>query len=117
MPDNIKVISYPDIDLARNYPAIGPAGISQMNINGLACSIELYFGTDVLTQDGQLTPVQWKGYDESIKQYQGEILNKKALQDAFMQKANQCLADRNVLKTTDWSSMHLVWQSIFQCFL
>lgn len=116
MPDNVKVISYPDIDLARNYPAIAPAGISKMNINGLACSIELYFGEDVLIQNGQLMPVQWKGYDESVKQYQGEILNKKTLQDAFTKKANQCIADRNALNTTDWNSMHLIWQRIFQCF-
>ena len=116
MPDNIKVIAYPDIDLARNYPAIGPAGISQMNINGLACSIELYFGADVLIQDGKLTPVQWKGYDESINQYQGEILNKKTIQDAFMKKARRCIADRNALNTTDWESMRIVWKCIFQCF-
>lgn len=116
IPDNIKVTSYPDIDIARDYPAIGPAGISRVDINGLACSIELYFGTDVLTQDQQLTLVQWKGYDESIQQYQGEVLNKKALQDAFSRKVERCIADPSAVSTTDWGAMRAIWQHIFQCF-
>ena len=72
------------IEFARNYPTQGPNGITNLDINGLACSIELYFGRDILTdKEGKLIPIQWKGYEESLKQYQGEILKKKELQEAF----------------------------------
>lgn len=114
LPDNIIDIAYPELELARDYPAIGPNGLSRMDINGLACSIELYFGTDTLTVDGQLTPIHWKGYDESVKKYQGEINNKKGLQDAFFRKARDCVADRTLIEGQDWASMRLVWQHIFR---
>lgn len=84
LPDNIRVLQYPNIKIAENYPTLGPAGILEMDINGLATSIELYFGEDVLRQeDGILTPVQWRGYDTALKQYQGEIINKLVLQERF----------------------------------
>lgn len=116
VPDNIKIVSYPDSKLAENYPTIGPTGISHMNINGLACSIELFLGVDILKQNGDLTPIQWKGYDESIQQYQGEILNKKKLQNAYENKVNLCIADKKAINLYDWDSMKLIWEHIFICF-
>ncbi len=63
LPDTVRVLLYPDLELARNYPTLGPQGISSMDVNGLAAGIELYLGDDVLRQsDGALTPVQWRGY-------------------------------------------------------
>ena len=47
----------PDIELANNYPTIGPNGEEYMNINGRACSIELFLGKDVLSEDGKYIPV------------------------------------------------------------
>jgi hypothetical protein len=38
-----------------------------MNVNGLACSIEMYFGVDVLTRNNELIPIQWKGFEEKEK--------------------------------------------------
>jgi hypothetical protein len=57
-----------------------------MNVNGLACSIEMYFGIDTLMKNNQLIPIQWKGYDEKEKKYQGEISEKKYVQDNFRKK-------------------------------
>lgn len=83
LPENIKVIRLPDIDLAKRYPTIGPTGIKKMNVNGLACGIEMYLGINVLTKDNKLIPIQWKGYDEKEKKYQGVISEKKYVQDKF----------------------------------
>lgn len=58
LPSNIVVMSYPDIALADCYPTHGPNGSSVQSVNGTACSIELYFGRDVLTIDDKLVPVQ-----------------------------------------------------------
>jgi hypothetical protein len=48
-----------------------------MDVNRLACSLEMYLGEDVLRmKTGDLMPVQWKGYMSGIQAYQGEILDK-----------------------------------------
>jgi hypothetical protein len=44
LPSNIQVLQYPTIEWAKNYPTLGPNGIQNMNINGLAGSIEMYLG-------------------------------------------------------------------------
>lgn len=75
LPPTVRVLHYPDLAFAKRYPTIGPTGKSVQDINGSACSIELYFGLDVLTESGQLSPVQWKGFDDRLGRYQGEIQN------------------------------------------
>jgi hypothetical protein len=84
LPNNFVVCRYPDLELLRSYPTVGPAGVASLDVNGLAGSIELYLGEDVLREThGSLVPVQWKGYNGTLKQYQGEVLQKAKLQLAF----------------------------------
>lgn len=81
---NIRVLSLPVIDFLNNYPTIGPQGTHYMNVNGLAGSIELYFEESVLRDiDGSFIPVIWKGYEESIRSYQGEVLRKNEIQKRY----------------------------------
>lgn len=89
VPPNIKIIKYPDIALAKKYPTVGPTGKKKMNVNGLACSIEMYFGIDVLTRNKELIPIQWKGFDDKEKKYQGEIAYKIYLQDMIRKKLDK----------------------------
>jgi hypothetical protein len=49
LSNNFKILKYPDIQMANKYPTIGPTGIKKMNVNGLACGIEMYFGQEILT--------------------------------------------------------------------
>jgi len=42
------VIHLPEIDIADNYPILGPNGKEYMNINGIVCEIEMFLGKDVL---------------------------------------------------------------------
>jgi hypothetical protein len=91
--------------LRNAYPTAGPTGTSLQNINGSACSIELYFGRDVLQIGGQLAPVQWRGYDERMKRYQGEITNTSMLGTRFDDKVQLATSDRSVLSTQDWEPM------------
>jgi len=86
LPLNIRILKYPDIAFAKKYPTVGPTGKKKMNVNGYACSIEMYFGVDVLKKDNQLIPIQWKGFDDKEKKYQGEIAEKQLVQDAFRNK-------------------------------
>lgn len=106
LPSNFRVLTYPDLDLADSYPTIGPRGLSEMNVNGLACSIELYLGRDVLTDSkGLLRPVQWKGYVRRIDRYQGEVVDKANIQEEFRRKAARALADPDTRTGQDWSGI------------
>lgn len=116
IPSNIKILTYPNFDLAKSYPTLGPTGLSNLDINGLACSLELYFGQDVLKSDGNLLPIQWKGYIDGVKKYQGEIMQKAKLYELFREKLRMCALNPNLIKSTDWSGLHLILNSIFKAF-
>ncbi|MEY9860562.1 hypothetical protein ABH935_006199 [Catenulispora sp. GAS73] len=65
LPPSIRVMRYPDTALAADYPTLGPptveapqGSISRADVNGLAASVELYLGRDVLAgPTGELRPV------------------------------------------------------------
>lgn len=42
LPPNIAVRRYPESELLRDYPTLGPSGLTSPDVNGLAASIELY---------------------------------------------------------------------------
>lgn len=117
IPDNVRVLRYPDIEIAHAYPTLGPQGTLNMNVNGLAGSLEIYFGEDVLTRnDGSLTPVQWRGYDVAVHQYQGEILNKSELQERFLEKLRMCQATPDLIEDYDWSGIRAIIKSLKTAF-
>jgi hypothetical protein len=114
---NIVFRHYPELEILQAYPTLGPGGLTSLDVNGLAASIELYLGEDVLRGDGNtLTPVQWKGYSETLKQYQGEVIRKTALQIAFHEKVARCRTDPGALKATDWSGLSAILQEVFRAF-
>lgn len=105
LPNNIKVIQYPELDLMTSYPTIGPQGEINMNINGLAGSIEMYMGKDILTgNDGNLELVQWGGYINRVKKYQGSLINKDAVGSRFKEKD----AD----DVNKWQDLRYLWDYI-----
>lgn len=117
LPSNIAVLSYPDVELLRSYPTLGPSGNTNLDVNGLAASIELYFGSDVLRRpDDSLAPVQWKGYIEPIASYQGEVLGKTELQAAFSRKLAIAESDPAKQAQQDWSGIDAILQVIFGAF-
>lgn len=116
IPDNIKITCYPSIKLLEDYPTIGPSGITNMNINGLSGSIEMYLGNDSLTEKGKLIPVQWKGYDSSLKKYQGEIVDKEFVQKRFEKRIKMCVESPDKIKEFDWSGIEQILKMIFDLF-
>lgn len=116
IPKNIKILKYPNIKIAEDYPTLGPSGISKMNINGLACSIELYLGKDTLKSKDDLIPVQWKGFDQALGKYQGEIIDKSIVQKNFQAKIDKCLEDRSKIKDYDWTEIDELLKTIFNAF-
>ena len=117
LPRNICIRAYPNLAMLQSYPTLGPSGNTELDVNGLAASIELYLGRDILTQeDGSLTPVQWKGYNETLGQYQGEVMRKAQLQHAFDAKADAARAGSASLANGDWSGLSAIAQVIFTAF-
>ncbi len=117
LPESIRILHYPVLDIANNYPTLGPTGMTTLNVNGLAGSLEMYFGEDILKQaDGTLMPVQWRGYDTTLRLYQGELLYKTKLQSEFFKKLDMALADPSLIKKQDWGGMILILDSIRSAF-
>lgn len=116
IPDNIKIVQYPNIQFLEDYPTIGPTGITNMNINGLAGSIEMYLGTDTLTEKNKLIPVQWKGFDSALKKYQGEIIDKSTVIKKFEKRIKTCNVNPEKIKEYDWSGIDQILNMIFNTF-
>lgn len=116
LPENIRILKLPEIEIARAYPTIGPTLNQNIDINGLACSIELFFGADILkNEDGGFTPIRWTGYKDRIKKYQGEIQDKGKLQERFRNKLYR--AERTKLIThLEWQEMIILIESIIHAF-
>ncbi|WP_328383531.1 hypothetical protein OHQ88_13790 [Micromonospora zamorensis] len=121
LPQNITVGRYPDLHLARHYPTLGPPSsdapdgvLATADVNGLACSIELYLGHDVLNDaDGTLRPVQWTSFLAGVRRYQGEVTGKAAVQQAYRDKV--ATARRNggrPFPYQDWSGLDLILRQI-----
>ena len=114
IPNNIKVLKYPDLEIAKKYPTKGPTGDVVMDINGMACSIELYLGKDILTEDeDNLIPIQWIGYFESAGKYQGRILDKANCLKKFFDRMN----DKDISRENfDFSGLDDILKMIFEAF-
>jgi hypothetical protein len=116
LPSNVVLLHYPQLEQLRTYPTVGPTGTVAFDVNGLAGSIELYLGKDVIVSTGLECPVQWRGFSEAMGDYQGEVMHKGALQSAFWKRATRCKADPRQVAVTDWSGLKAIWQAVFHAF-
>jgi hypothetical protein len=116
IPPQIKVMRYPPISMAKLYPTFGPpteenprGSTALADVNGLAGSIELYLGRDVLAgKDGNLRPVQWKSYIPALESYQGELTEKGCIQDSFRKKCRLAADQPGIIAQQDWEGIRLI---------
>jgi HEPN/Toprim N-terminal domain 1 len=115
LPNQYTVLQLPTIELANAYPTVGPSGLSDMDVNGLAGSIELYLGVDVLTQaDGTLSPVQWTSYLHSVDAYQGALVDKAGVQRRFRAKINQAEGASESMAEQDWTGLEAIIEHVMK---
>jgi len=112
IPSNIVVTHLPELELAKNYPTVGPRGERAMDVNGLGASLELYLGRDVLAHGDGLWPVRWTGFVEGVNAYQGVVDGKNAIQDAFLAKLALAQKDPGQMAAQDWTGIDLVLDHI-----
>ncbi len=103
LPSNVAVVHLPTLPSAVSYPTLGPQGEKHMDVNGLAASIELFLGSDVLAKDGAPRPIEWRGYVPGMRAYQGEVAEKAAVDDAFRVKVALALANPDAVAEQDWA--------------
>ena len=120
LPDNVRILHYPDLPTLKNYPTLGPYSPDPVltDINGSAGALEMYLGRDVLTTDGQLVPVQWRNYNPKLGRYQGSLLDKdkKTVQKAFAEKVKQAHARGGTTAEEDWSGIEAIIERLLTAF-
>jgi hypothetical protein len=95
LPANIKVMLLPVSSLANAYPTAGPQGVTTMDVNGLAASIELFLGAEALSSGGgELLPVRWTGWRPKLQRYQGAVENKEQIQSTFFRVLEEAADDQ-----------------------
>lgn len=107
---SIKIVRLPELEFCRSYPTIGPSGLRNIDINGLAVGIEMFFGEDIIKCAGEYYPIIWNGYFQRIKKYQGVIEEKDKINKLMQRKLSE---PDNV--EHDWEPLKLLWEHIFSC--
>lgn len=120
LPDNYRILNYPNIKLAKRYPTIGTNGKTIFdNINGRACSIELYLPTELLKQETDtLSPIRWESYieDKEDSDYQGVITNKKKINESFDEYKNDIERGIKQFNLNDWTNMKILLDELIDSF-
>ncbi len=116
LPDNMRVMTYPKYDFLESFPTVGPSGNHNLDVNELAGSIELYLCKQSLEISNKISPVQWKGFDQSLSCYQGEVLNKSKIQKQFYEIV-EIVENKPKLKDDyEWKGLELIFQDVFKVF-
>lgn len=117
LPPHIAILRLPHLDLLNSYPTLGPTGVVHANVNGVATSIELLLGRDVLEDwEYGLVPIQWVGYEQGLKQYQGEVLGKALVQERFREKLLKARNESDPRSVGDWTGLTKLFEAIFSAF-
>jgi hypothetical protein len=117
LPPSMQVRHLPPIEIAREYPTIGPDGAAIADVNGAACSIELYLGRDVLTNPhGALHPVRWTAFIQGVNCWQGAVEGKAEIHERFWEKAGVALKDRVAVAMQDWSDLRVILDEVRRAF-
>jgi hypothetical protein len=117
LPKHIVVRHLPDLAELRVYPTLGPTGLSEADINGSAASLELYLGREALCGDATVfPPVQWTGYEKSVRKYQAELPCKNEVQERFAVLLGRAASNPVILESQEWDGLRAIFQVIFSAF-
>jgi hypothetical protein len=89
MPPNMRAILLPDHEAFRSFPAIGPEGTCNANINGRAAAIECYLDLR-LPQYGPPV-VRWSNYKKDVDTWQGALEHKETYMRHFLDQTPEAL--------------------------
>jgi hypothetical protein len=109
IPANFVILIYPSIELLEHYPTT--ENLSE-DLNGIAGSIEVYLGRDILQENGKFIPVKLSNQHLP----QGAIQYKDNLQKKYYKKIKKCHKEESYISSYDWTEMKLLLNTIFRAF-
>lgn len=90
MPNNLSAMVLPEIEELRRFPALGPEGLNDCDINGRAAAIECYL--DLNLPDYPPARVIWSNYKRDIDAWHGALENKGSYDRHFMKQDAETLS-------------------------
>ena len=109
IPENFVVLVYPNTTLLENYPTTEN---ESKNLNGIAGSIEMYLGKDILKENDEYIPVEISNQNVP----HGIVKYKDSLQKKYYKKIKKCNVKTLLIDNYDWTEMKLLLNQIFKCF-
>jgi hypothetical protein len=89
MPRNMRSMLLPNIDELRRFPALGPEGLNNCDINGRAAAIECYLDLEV---DGYPPArVIWSNYKKEVDAWHGALEHKESYTRHFTSQTDESL--------------------------
>lgn len=89
LPVNMRGIMLPELEEFRSFPAQGPQGLHNSDINRRAAAIECYLDLNI----GGYPPakVRWANYKQSLDSYQGALEFKDSYSKEFLKQTAETL--------------------------
>lgn len=84
LPPNMRAMLLPELPELRTFPAEGPSGTSDADINRRAAAIECYLDLEVVGSPP--ATVVWTNYKQELGVYQGSLKQKESYMKRFMQQ-------------------------------
>lgn len=93
MPLTMRSMLLPDLDELQNFPALGPEGVVNSNINGRAAAIECYLDLNI----PQYSPAQviWSNYNREINAWHGALEYKESYTEYFFKNNSKGFMEGN----------------------
>lgn len=89
LPPNLRAMLLPSLDCFRSFPARGPEGDHEADINGRAAAIECYL--DHRLRGYPPPRIIWTNYKKEIETYQGSLEHKESYTRAFLKLTAETL--------------------------
>jgi HEPN/Toprim N-terminal domain 1 len=91
LPANMRGIMLPELEAFRAFPAQGPEGLRNSDINRRAAAIECYL--DLAVGGHPPAKVLWTNYKKDLGVYQGALEYKESYIKEFLKQTSDTLAD------------------------
>lgn len=89
LPNNMRTLVLPELEEFRKFPARGPDGVTNSDINGRAAAIECYL--DLNLQGHEPARIVWTNYKKERDVYQGSLEFKESYVRAFLDQTAETL--------------------------
>lgn len=91
LPVNMRGIMLPELEEFRSFPAQGPQGLHNSDINRRAAAIECYL--DLNLEGYPPAKVRWTNYKQSLDSYQGALEFKDSYSKEFLKQTSETLSE------------------------